>query len=202
MTQQTLPNMLYRTRPLPLYLTCSTTGVLLPLYLTCSTTGVLLPLYLTCSTAGVLLPLYRVLEAGAVTANEQGFVTAYGAELQARALHVLCAACALRVRCVRALRVRCVCALRVRCIRAPCVRTAGGARALPRVLAHGPGGGAAARVGELLRGSQASRAGAARFEDVTALLGVSAAAAGGEGRGFRFSESEWVGKRWVVSGKW
>ena len=36
---------------------------------------------------GVLLPLYRVLEAGAVTANEQGFVAAYGAELQAALAH-------------------------------------------------------------------------------------------------------------------
>ena len=36
---------------------------------------------------GVLLPLYRTLEAGAVTANEQGFVAAYGAELQAALAH-------------------------------------------------------------------------------------------------------------------
>ena len=36
---------------------------------------------------GVLLPLYRMLEAGAVTANEQGFVAAYGAELQAALAH-------------------------------------------------------------------------------------------------------------------
>ena len=36
---------------------------------------------------GVLLPLYRMLDAGAVTANEQAFVATYDAELQAALAH-------------------------------------------------------------------------------------------------------------------